>query len=114
MLKEIVIILEPFEVASNDFQTDFETVGHVIPAYLGVMNSLSLTIKDRNGVQITNPTSGLAKVLKYSKGFMTGLRKTRERRFPFILRDVNYVIMGTFIAYIFLCVIVFHKYFLCF
>jgi hypothetical protein len=111
LLKEIIAILKPFEAASNDFQADFETVGNVIPAYLGLMNALSLTIKDRNGVKIANPTSRLAPVVKYCKNFVAGLRESLERRFSFILRDVNYV-MGTFFAYFFL--IVFHKYFLCF
>ena len=109
LLNETIAILELFEAASNDFQADFETVGNVIPAYLGVTNALTLTIKDRNGMQITNPTSRIAKVVKYSKGFVAGLRESLERRFSFILRDVHYV-MGTFIAYIFL--IVFHIYFL--
>jgi len=75
------------------------------------MNALSLAIKDRNGVQIANPNSRLALVVKYSKGFVAGLRESVERRFSFILRDVNYVI-GTLIANIFL--IVYHKYYLCF
>ncbi len=111
LLKEIIAILKPFEAASNDFQADFETVGNVIPAYLGLMNALTLTIKDRNGVQIANPNSRLAPVVKYCKGFVAGLRESLERRFSFILGDVNYV-MGTLMTNIFL--IVFHKYFLCF
>ncbi len=86
-----------------------KTVGNVIPAYLGLMNPLYLTIKDKNGLQITNPTSRIASVVKYSKGFVAGLWESLERRFSFILRDLNYV-MATFIVYIFL--IVFHKYFL--
>jgi hypothetical protein len=117
LLKEIITILKPFEAASNDLQADFETVGNVIPAYLGLMNALTLTIKDRSGVQISNPynpnnpKSRLAPVVKYCKGFVAGLRESLERRFSLILRDVNYV-MGTLMTNIFL--IVFHKYFLCF
>ena len=117
MLNETIAILELFEAASNDLQADFETVGNVIPAYLGLMNALTLTIKDRSGVQISNPynpnnpKSRLAPVVKYCKGFVAGLRESLERRFSLILRDVNYV-MGTLMTNIFL--IVFHKYFLCF
>nr|CAH0106937.1 unnamed protein product [Daphnia galeata] len=80
LFKEIIAILKPFEAASNDFQAYFETIGNVISAYLGLMNALSLTIKDRNGVKIANPTSRLAPVVKYCKGFVAGLRESLERR----------------------------------
>lgn len=110
LLKEIIGILKPFEAASNDFQGYFETIGNVIPAFLGLMNALFLTIKDRNGVKIANPNSRLAPVVKYCKVFVAGLQASLERRFSFILRDVHYV-LGTLISYIYL--IVFHIYFLC-
>ncbi|KZR97554.1 Uncharacterized protein APZ42_007496 [Daphnia magna] len=91
VLKEIVAILKPVEAASNDFQADFKTVGNVIPAYLGLMNALTLTVRDRNGVQIPNPNSRLTPLVKYCNGFVAGLRLSLERRFLFILRDVHYV-----------------------
>ncbi|XP_045032028.1 uncharacterized protein LOC116933634 isoform X4 [Daphnia magna] len=96
VLKEIVAILKPFEAASNDFQADFETVGNVIPAYLGLMNALTLTVRDRNGVQIPNPNSRLTTLVKFCKGFVAGLRLSLERRFLFILRDVHYVMGSIF------------------
>jgi hypothetical protein len=57
---------------------------------------------------LNQSTSRLAPVVKHCKGFGAGLRESLERRFSFILRDVNYV-MGMFIAHIFL--IVFHIFF---
>jgi hypothetical protein len=36
-LKELVALLKPFKVATDELQGDFETVGNVIPAYLGLL-----------------------------------------------------------------------------
>ena len=92
ILREVVAILKPFERASDDFQADFETIGNVIPAYLGLLNLLTLTVKDRNGVDIPNPKSSLETVVKKSTGFVTALRASLVRRFGFVLYDVNYVL----------------------
>lgn len=92
VLREIVAILKPFESVSNDFQADFETIGNVIPAYLGLLNLLTLTVKDRAGVEIPNPTSSLAPVVKKCKEFVGALRESLQRRFSFVLFDANYVL----------------------
>jgi hypothetical protein len=38
-LKELVTLLKPFKVATDELQGDLETVGNVIPAYLGLLVS---------------------------------------------------------------------------
>lgn len=42
MLKELILILEPFKEATDDFQADHESVGNAIPAYLDMRNKMSL------------------------------------------------------------------------
>ena len=44
VLPELVVILKPFQTASVDFQADAETIGNVIPAFIGLRNHLTLTI----------------------------------------------------------------------
>ena len=44
VLRESVVILKPFETASDDFQADAETIGNLIPAFIGLRNHLTLTI----------------------------------------------------------------------
>ena len=43
VLREVVIILQPFTEATDDFQADYESVGLVIPAYLDMKNKMSVT-----------------------------------------------------------------------
>ncbi|KZS04125.1 Uncharacterized protein APZ42_032962 [Daphnia magna] len=38
VLKELTILLQPFEDATNDLQGDYETTGNVIPCYLDLLN----------------------------------------------------------------------------
>ncbi len=92
ILREIVTILKPFENVSNDFQADFETIGNVIPAYPGLLNLLTLTVKDRTGVEVPNPNSSLASAVKKCKGFVDALRASLQRRFAYVLFDANYVL----------------------
>ncbi|KZR98302.1 Uncharacterized protein APZ42_006344, partial [Daphnia magna] len=94
VLREMVAILKPFVTASNHFQADFETIGNVIPAYIGLRNNLTLTIKNRNGIEVVNPASQLASIVKKTKDFVQALRESLERRFSPVLCDVNYV-LGT-------------------
>lgn len=83
ILKEIVALLEPFEHVSDGFQADFETIGMVIPGYLGLLNHLTLTIKDRSGVEIPNPQSPLAPLVKKCKATVAAFRESLKRRFGF-------------------------------
>nr|CAH0098541.1 unnamed protein product [Daphnia galeata] len=83
LLKEIITILKPLEAASNDFQADFETVGNVIPAYLGLMNALTLTIKDRSGVQIANSeVPNIVKILQGFRGWIAGISRVTFLIYP--------------------------------
>lgn len=92
VLGEIVAILKPFENASNYFQADYETIGNVIPAYLGLMNALTLTVKDRNGVDVPNSSSLLVQIIKKCKETVNALRDSLKRRFAYVLHDANYVL----------------------
>ena len=74
VLRELVAILKPFVTASDDFQADFETIGNVIPGFIGLRNNLTLTIKNRNGTEMLNPTSKLAPIVKKTKIFVNALR----------------------------------------
>ncbi len=40
IISELIIFLEMFQEASDDFQTDSETVRNVIPAYLDMVNKI--------------------------------------------------------------------------
>ena len=108
VLKELVAILKPFVTASDDFQVNFETIGNVITAYIGLRNNLTLTIKNRNGTEMLNPTSKLAPIVKKTKSFVNALRESLERRFSPMLCDVNYV-LGNHISNI-----ISSNYFICF
>ena len=90
-LKEIVATLKPFEQASDDFQGVFETVGNVIPAYMGLTNLLSLSVVDRHGARVPNMTSTLSAV-RYCKDFVESLKKSLTRRFHFCVFEACYVI----------------------
>ena len=92
LLRELVYILNHFERASDDFQSDKETIGNVIPLYLGLLNMLTLTVRDaRTGALIPNPRSSLAPIVKKLKVFVQTLHDSLERRFSFVFFDSNYV-----------------------
>ncbi len=40
IISELIIFLEMFQEISDDFQTDYETVRNVIPAYLDMVNKI--------------------------------------------------------------------------
>ncbi|KAK4027992.1 hypothetical protein OUZ56_017155 [Daphnia magna] len=73
---------------------DFETIGNVIPAYIGLRNNLTLTIKNRK--EVVNPASQLASIVKKTKDFVQALRESLELRFSPVLCDVNYVLETIF------------------
>ena len=60
-----------FEEASDDFQADYETVGNVIPAYLDMVNKLSITV-GRNGTEVPNPKSPLTGKITNCKAVAKG------------------------------------------
>ena len=73
VLKEIIALITPFKQATDDFQADFESIGNVIPAFLGLKTALRLTIKDRHGIDIPNPASNLSKTIKHLKNVAAAL-----------------------------------------
>jgi hypothetical protein len=78
------------------------------PAFIGLRNNLTLTIKNRNGTEMLNPTSKLAPIVKKTKSFVMALRESLERRFSPMLCDGNYV-LGNHISNI-----ISSNYFICF
>jgi len=83
VLKELIALLKPFKQATDDFQADFESIGNVIPAFLGLKTGLLLTIKDRHGVDVPNPASNLSKTIKHLKNVPAALEKSLVFRFSY-------------------------------
>lgn len=82
-LNELVLILEIFEEATNEFQADYETVGTVIPAFLDLKAKTSLTTVESNGrsIQITS-----------CRNVIRGLNESLVRRFSHVMYDPLYVL----------------------
>ena len=92
VLKELIALLKPFKQATDDFQADFESIGNVIPAFLGLKTALLLTVKDRHGVDVPNPASNLSKTIKNLKNVAPALEKSLVSRFSYVLYDSYYVL----------------------
>lgn len=92
ILRELEAILQPFEIASNDFQADYETIGNVIPAFLVLKIHLTLSIKDRNGAEILNPASPLSLVVVKCKYVTASLLQSLNCRFSYVLYEASYVL----------------------
>lgn len=92
VLKELIALLKPFKQATDDFQADFESIGNVIPAFIGLKTALQLTVKDRHGVDTPNPASNLAKTIKHLKNVAAALEKSLVSRFSYVLYDSYYVL----------------------
>ena len=66
MLKELIILLGPFQQATDVLQRDKETVGLVIPAYLDMLNKCTMDpLKNPDCVLIQN-CRGTAEGLRHS------------------------------------------------
>lgn len=98
VLKELTILLQPFEDATNDLQGDYETTGNVIPCYLDLLNKVSVTIKDSNGKLYSNPACPFSSQIKYCKPIASVLKESLTRRLSYVLRDTFYV-LGNFFKY---------------
>ncbi len=96
VLKELAILLQLFEEASNDLQGDYETTGNVIPCYyLNLLNKVRLTIKDANNRLYSNPACPFSSQIKYCKPIANVLKDSLTRRLSYVLRDTFYV-LGNF------------------
>ena len=91
-LKELVLILEPFQEATDDLQADYETIGNVIPAYLDLLNKVSLTREEDDGTVINNPKSPLAGKIHHCADLAGALKISLETRMSFVLKDTFYVL----------------------
>ncbi|KZS07363.1 putative Zinc finger BED domain-containing protein 4 [Daphnia magna] len=92
ILKELVLILEPFQEATDDLQADYELLGNVIPAYLDLINKVSLTREEDDGTVIKNPKSPLAGKIHHCTDLAEALKKSLESRMSFVLQDTFYVL----------------------
>ncbi|XP_045036214.1 zinc finger BED domain-containing protein 4-like isoform X2 [Daphnia magna] len=92
ILKELVLILEPFQEATDDLQADYETLGNFIPAYFDLLNKVSLTREEDDGTLINNPKSPLAGKINHCADLAEALKKSLESRMSFVLQDTFYVL----------------------
>lgn len=94
ILKELVLILEPFQEATDDLQADYETLGNVIPAYLDLLNkvSLSMASEEEEGTFINNPKCPLAGKIVYCTDLADALKNSLKSRMSHVLKDTYYVL----------------------
>jgi len=79
ILRELVMILQPFQEATDEWQRDFQSVGTVIPAYLHMRNTLA---------SFCRPGSVVAHCKPFAKDLMDSL----DRRFEYVLSDTYYLL----------------------
>lgn len=91
ILKEILLILEPFEEVTDNFQADFETIGSVVPAYIDLLNKVTLTTESR-GTVILNPLSPLAGKISHCKNLAATFKLSLEKRLSFVLHSTSFVL----------------------
>lgn len=85
ILKELVLLLEPFKEATDELQADYETLGCVIPAYLDMLNKVSFS----------ESQSPLAGKIVYCKEVARALKKSLVDRLAYVLCDEFYI-LGNF------------------
>lgn len=64
-LKETVMVLTPFQEATDDFQCDYEIIGTVVPAYINLLNQITLTVQSNRGSAELNPVSPFVGKINY-------------------------------------------------
>lgn len=92
ILKELILLLQPFEEASDDYQADYESTGTVIPAYLDLVNKVTLTVKSSGGAVIPNPLSPFTGRVTHCKAVATALQDALQTRMSSVLTDAIYVL----------------------
>lgn len=97
-LKEVVMVFPPFQETTDDFQGDNETIGTVVPAFIDLLNKVTLTIKSKGKTEL-NPVSPFAGKINYCKTFVDALRTSLETRFSSILNESVYVTGEFFILF---------------
>ena len=91
-LKEVILILTPFKEATDDFQGDYETAGIVVPAYLDLLNKMTLEIVDSNGATILNPVCPLAGKITLCKALANDLKSSLVKRLGSVLHETVFVV----------------------
>jgi len=86
ILKELVFLLQPFDLATKELQGNFETVGGVIPAYLDIKNKLTKSV----GISRNSSSSQML----YCKKIAEALLSSLVTRLSYVLND-TYFILGT-------------------
>lgn len=92
ILKEIILILIPFQEATDELQGDYETIGSVIPVYLDLSNKVSLTSFNVNGNFVLNPDCPLAGKISHCKGLVEALKASLHKRLSYVLNDTVYIL----------------------
>ncbi len=92
ILKELILLLQPFEEASDDYQADYESTGSVIPAYLDLVNKVTLTIKTASGAVLPNPLSPFTGKVTHCKAVATALQDALQTRMAYVMNDAVYVL----------------------
>lgn len=81
-LRELIILLGPFKLATDAFQKEHETIGLVIPFYLDLVNKCSLDPE-------VNPD---ARSIVSCKTVAEALQKSLRARLSYVLNDSLYLI----------------------
>lgn len=81
IIKELIIILEPFLDATDEWQRDFESIGSVIPAFCHIRNMMT---------EFSKPVSRTSICRDVAKELLESL----ERRMDYVLYDTFYL-LGT-------------------
>lgn len=79
IIRELIMVLKPFQEATDEWQKDFQSVGTVIPAYLHMKNTLNEFIKPGSTVSVC-------------KDFAKALYQSLEKRFSYVLQDTYYLL----------------------
>lgn len=79
ILKEVIMILQPFLEATDEWQRDTESIGSVIPAYCHLKNVLQ---------DYSKPVSNVT----YCKAFAKTLLASLEKRLSYVLSDTFYIL----------------------
>ncbi|KZS02604.1 Uncharacterized protein APZ42_000288, partial [Daphnia magna] len=69
---------QPFQEATDDLQADYETLGNVIPAYLDLLNKVSLSSEEEDEIIINNPKCPLAGKIFHCAYLADALKKISE------------------------------------
>ena len=81
-MKELLILLAPFKMATDVFQLEYETIGFVIPAYVDMINRCTV---DRS---INTAATSIVSCTKVA----SALRDSTITRLGYVLNDKFYML----------------------